>query len=203
MERRFGWDTHGIPVEYEIDKKLDIKSKDDVMKMGIDKYNAECRAIVMRYSTEWRQTIERLGRWIDFDNDYKVGNYHYGNNLLYLLLTHIRLCTRRIWSLSGGFANSFLTKSKSTLATVSCPTLLRAPPRSQISKPSKTTKMSKILLSLSVSLFWKTLQPNFWPGRRRHGPSRHTLVLQSTRTSSTSRSTTRRRAGTISFLNRA
>lgn len=75
VERRFGWDTHGIPVEYEIDKKLDIKSKDDVMKMGIAKYNAECRAIVMRYSTEWRQTIERLGRWIDFDNDYKVGNY--------------------------------------------------------------------------------------------------------------------------------
>lgn len=72
IERRFGWDTHGLPVEYEIDKKLNITCKDDVMKMGIDKYNAECRAIVMRYSTEWRQTIDRLGRWIDFDNDYKV-----------------------------------------------------------------------------------------------------------------------------------
>lgn len=75
VERRFGWDTHGLPIEYEIDKKLDIKSKDDVMEMGIAKYNAECRAIVMRYSTEWRQTIDRLGRWIDFDNDYKVSNY--------------------------------------------------------------------------------------------------------------------------------
>lgn len=73
VERRFGWDTHGLPIEHEIDKKLEIKSKDDVMNMGIDKYNAECRAIVMRYSTEWRQTIDRLGRWIDFDNDYKVG----------------------------------------------------------------------------------------------------------------------------------
>ncbi|RPB13621.1 hypothetical protein P167DRAFT_486046 [Morchella conica CCBAS932] len=72
IERRFGWDTHGLPVEYEIDKKLNITCKDDVMKMGIDKYNAECRAIVMRYSTEWRQTIDRLGRWIDFDNDYKT-----------------------------------------------------------------------------------------------------------------------------------
>jgi len=44
------------------------------MAMGIDKYNAECRAIVMRYSSEWRSTVERLGRWIDFDNDYKTLN---------------------------------------------------------------------------------------------------------------------------------
>ncbi|TGZ84298.1 hypothetical protein EX30DRAFT_369586 [Ascodesmis nigricans] len=71
VERRFGWDTHGLPIEHEIDKKLKITSKEDVLNMGIDKYNAECRAIVMRYSTEWRQTIDRLGRWIDFDNDYK------------------------------------------------------------------------------------------------------------------------------------
>jgi isoleucyl-tRNA synthetase len=44
------------------------------MKMGIDKYNAECRAIVMRYSSEWRKTVERMARWIDFDNDYKTLN---------------------------------------------------------------------------------------------------------------------------------
>ncbi|KAI0155361.1 isoleucyl-tRNA synthetase [Hypoxylon sp. FL1284] len=69
--RRFGWDTHGLPIEYEIDKTLGVSGRDAVMKMGIEKYNAECRAIVMRYAAEWRQTIERLGRWIDFDNDYK------------------------------------------------------------------------------------------------------------------------------------
>lgn len=72
VERRFGWDTHGLPVEHEIDKKLGITGKDDVMAMGIDKYNAECRAIVMRYASEWRSTIGRMGRWIDFDNDYKT-----------------------------------------------------------------------------------------------------------------------------------
>lgn len=70
--RRFGWDTHGLPVEHEIDKKLGVTGKDDVMRMGIDKYNSECRAIVMRYSSEWQSTIERMGRWIDFDNDYKT-----------------------------------------------------------------------------------------------------------------------------------
>ena len=72
VERRFGWDTHGLPVEHEIDKKLGITGKEDVMNMGIDKYNNECRAIVMRYADEWRKTITRLGRWIDMDNDYKT-----------------------------------------------------------------------------------------------------------------------------------
>lgn len=72
VERRFGWDTHGLPIEHEIDKKFNISGKQAVMEMGLDKYNDECRAIVMRYATEWRTTIERLGRWIDFDNDYKT-----------------------------------------------------------------------------------------------------------------------------------
>jgi isoleucyl-tRNA synthetase len=73
VERRFGWDTHGVPIEHEIDKKLNIKSKEDVAKMGIANYNAECRAIVMRCATEWQETMDRLGRWVDFENDYKVG----------------------------------------------------------------------------------------------------------------------------------
>jgi isoleucyl-tRNA synthetase len=72
VERRFGWDTHGLPIEHEIDKKLGITGKEDVMKMGIAKYNDECRAIVMRYAAEWKRDIGRLGRWIDFDKDYKT-----------------------------------------------------------------------------------------------------------------------------------
>lgn len=74
VTRRFGWDTHGLPVEHEIDKRLGITGKDDVLALGIDKYNAECRSIVMRYASEWRSTVERMGRWIDFDNDYKTLN---------------------------------------------------------------------------------------------------------------------------------
>ncbi|KAI0463397.1 isoleucine--tRNA ligase [Komagataella kurtzmanii] len=72
VERRFGWDTHGLPVEHEIDKKLGITGKEDVMAMGIAKYNEECRSIVMRYAHAWKDTIGRLGRWIDFENDYKT-----------------------------------------------------------------------------------------------------------------------------------
>ncbi|XP_032893153.1 isoleucine--tRNA ligase, cytoplasmic [Amblyraja radiata] len=72
VERRFGWDCHGLPVEYEIDKTLGIKGPEDVAKMGIAEYNRHCRSIVMRYSGEWESAITRLGRWIDFKNDYKT-----------------------------------------------------------------------------------------------------------------------------------
>ncbi|XP_014485921.1 PREDICTED: isoleucine--tRNA ligase, cytoplasmic [Dinoponera quadriceps] len=72
VERRFGWDTHGLPVEYEIDKMLDIRGPDDVAKMGIAAYNNECRKIIMKYSKEWEIIISRMGRWIDFKNDYKT-----------------------------------------------------------------------------------------------------------------------------------
>jgi len=72
VERRFGWDTHGLPVEFEIDKKLGIKGPEDVAKMGIEAYNKECRSIVSRYSSDWENIIGRLGRWIDFKRDYKT-----------------------------------------------------------------------------------------------------------------------------------
>ena len=68
VDRRFGWDCHGLPVEHEIDKRLNITGPQDVAAMGIDKYNAECRSIVMRYAGEWESTVKRLGRWIDFKN---------------------------------------------------------------------------------------------------------------------------------------
>ncbi|XP_069592048.1 isoleucine--tRNA ligase, cytoplasmic isoform X1 [Ranitomeya imitator] len=72
VERRFGWDCHGLPVEYEIDKTLGIKGPEDVAKMGIAEYNKQCRGIVMRYSQDWEVSVTRLGRWIDFKNDYKT-----------------------------------------------------------------------------------------------------------------------------------
>ncbi|KAK1738563.1 isoleucine-tRNA ligase [Skeletonema marinoi] len=70
--RRAGWDCHGLPVEYEIDQKLGITHRDQVLEMGVDKYNDTCRGIVMRYTKEWERTVTRLGRWVDFENDYKT-----------------------------------------------------------------------------------------------------------------------------------
>lgn len=72
VERRFGWDTHGLPIEYEIDKAHGTSAADFVKEHGVAKYNEECRAIVMRYASEWKEFIDRLGRWIDFENDYKT-----------------------------------------------------------------------------------------------------------------------------------
>jgi isoleucyl-tRNA synthetase len=70
--RRFGWDCHGLPIEHEIDKQLGASAQDVVAQLGVAGYNDACRAIVQRYVKEWRATITRLGRWVDFDNDYKT-----------------------------------------------------------------------------------------------------------------------------------
>ncbi|KAJ8611428.1 hypothetical protein CTAYLR_009009 [Chrysophaeum taylorii] len=72
VSRRFGWDCHGLPVEYEIDKTLSINSRDEVLAMGIGTYNGHCRGIVQRYTAEWETVVTRLGRWIDFRNDYRT-----------------------------------------------------------------------------------------------------------------------------------
>ena len=71
VERRFGWDCHGLPVEYEIEQTLGLKGRPDIEEFGVGNFNEECRKIVLRYASEWRETVERMARWIDFDNDYK------------------------------------------------------------------------------------------------------------------------------------
>jgi len=72
VDRRFGWDCHGLPIEQEIDKKFQMSASDFVAQHGVKKYNDECRGIVDRYVNEWEKTIGRLGRWVDFQNDYKT-----------------------------------------------------------------------------------------------------------------------------------
>ena len=72
VPRRAGWDTHGLPIEYEIEKKLGIKTKDQIKEFGIGNYNEACREIVMTYAKEWKVIMNRLGRWVDFDDDYKT-----------------------------------------------------------------------------------------------------------------------------------
>ncbi len=74
VERRFGWDTHGLPIELLVEKKLGLSGPTEIKKYGVDNFNEVCRANVLTYTQEWRQIIERLGRWVDFDNDYKTMN---------------------------------------------------------------------------------------------------------------------------------
>ncbi len=72
VERRFGWDCHGLPIESLVENELDIHGAADIEAYGIDKFNAACRAGVLRYTAEWQKTVRRMGRWVDFDNDYKT-----------------------------------------------------------------------------------------------------------------------------------
>lgn len=72
VERRFGWDCHGLPVEFEMEKTKNLSGSLAIRAYGVDKFNEECRGIVLRYTSEWRRTVERMGRWADMDNDYKT-----------------------------------------------------------------------------------------------------------------------------------
>ncbi|MBQ6674027.1 MAG: isoleucine--tRNA ligase [Spirochaetia bacterium] len=85
VDRRFGWDCHGLPVEYEMEKELKISGKKEIEDYGIAKFNESCRKIVLRYTGEWRKTVTRMGRWVDFDNDYKTMNPDYMESIWWVV----------------------------------------------------------------------------------------------------------------------
>lgn len=72
VERRWGWDCHGLPVEFEMENELGLHGHSDVEKYGIGKFNEACRSIVQRYTEEWKTIILRTGRWVDFENNYRT-----------------------------------------------------------------------------------------------------------------------------------
>jgi len=72
VERRFGWDCHGLPAEMEAEKELGVAGRAQIIEFGIDNFNNHCRESVLKYADVWEQYINRAGRWVDFDNDYKT-----------------------------------------------------------------------------------------------------------------------------------
>jgi isoleucyl-tRNA synthetase len=72
VPRRFGWDCHGLPVEQEIEKAFNLSGAHAIEEFGVDQFNEECRKIVLRYTAEWKSVVERMGRWVDFDNTYRT-----------------------------------------------------------------------------------------------------------------------------------
>ncbi len=76
-ERTFGWDCHGLPVEYEMEKELKLSGKKAIEDYGIDKFNEACRGIVLRYTAEWETVVKRMGRWVDFRNGYRTMDLNY------------------------------------------------------------------------------------------------------------------------------
>ena len=113
VERRFGWDCHGLPVENLIEKENKIKSHKDIKKMGVKKFNELCCASVQRYTKEWREIVERMGRWVDMDWDYRtmdpeymesiwwVFSELYNKNLIYEGHKPMHVCPRCVTPLSN------------------------------------------------------------------------------------------------------
>jgi isoleucyl-tRNA synthetase len=83
VDRRFGWDCHGLPAEVEAERLLGISGKDDILKMGIETFNEACRDSVLRYTREWEEYVTRQARWADFDNDYKTLDLPYMESVMW------------------------------------------------------------------------------------------------------------------------
>ena len=83
VERRFGWDTHGLPAELEAMRQLGMKTTEEILDLGIERFNEECRKSVFEYTGEWREYVTRQARWVDFDNDYKTLDLTYMESVMW------------------------------------------------------------------------------------------------------------------------
>jgi isoleucyl-tRNA synthetase len=72
VPRRFGWDCHGLPIENEIEKAKELSGSSAIEQFGIANFNEECRTIVLRYVDQWKKTVDRMGRWVDFEKTYRT-----------------------------------------------------------------------------------------------------------------------------------
>ncbi|MFD0556429.1 isoleucyl-tRNA synthetase [Stackebrandtia endophytica] len=87
VERRFGWDCHGLPAEVEAEKQLGISSKAEIEEMGVEKFNAATRDSVLKYTKDWERYVTRQARWVDFDNDYKTLDLDYMESVMWAFKT--------------------------------------------------------------------------------------------------------------------
>ncbi|MEY3656292.1 MAG: isoleucyl-tRNA synthetase [Actinomycetota bacterium] len=87
VERRFGWDCHGLPAEVEAEKELGIAGHPAITEFGIDKFNDACRTSVLRYTDEWQRYVTRQARWVDFENDYKTLDTPYMESVMWAFRT--------------------------------------------------------------------------------------------------------------------
>ena len=83
VERRFGWDCHGLPAEMEVEKELQVSGRSEITKYGIDKFNERCEESVLRFTEEWEKTVVRQARWVDFENDYKTMDPSYMESVMW------------------------------------------------------------------------------------------------------------------------
>lgn len=87
VERKWGWDCHGLPVENIVEQKLGLKNRQDIEKIGIEVFCEDCRSEVLKYADEWRESVERTGRWVDMDDDYRTMNPEYMESIWWIFKT--------------------------------------------------------------------------------------------------------------------
>jgi isoleucyl-tRNA synthetase len=87
VERRFGWDCHGLPAEVEAEKQLGITTKAEILQLGVDKFNAATKESVLRYTQDWERYVTRQARWVDFTNDYKTLDLDYMESVMWAFKT--------------------------------------------------------------------------------------------------------------------
>ncbi len=83
VDRRFGWDCHGLPAEMEGEKQLELSGRAAITEFGIEKFNDFCRTSVLKYTDEWEKVVTRQGRWVDFDRDYKTMDLDYMESVMW------------------------------------------------------------------------------------------------------------------------
>jgi isoleucyl-tRNA synthetase len=87
VDRRFGWDCHGLPAEVEAEKQLGISTKAEILDLGVDRFNEVCRTSVLRYTQDWERYVTRQARWVDFANDYKTLDLDYMESVMWAFKT--------------------------------------------------------------------------------------------------------------------
>ena len=87
VERRFGWDCHGLPAEVKAEQELGISGHPAITEFGIDKFNDACRTSVLQFTDDWRAYVTRQARWVDFDNDYKTLDLSYMESVMWAFKT--------------------------------------------------------------------------------------------------------------------
>jgi len=87
VERRFGWDCHGLPAEVEAEKQLGISTKAEILDLGVAKFNEACRTSVLQYTQDWERYVTRQARWVDFANDYKTLDLSYMESVMWAFKT--------------------------------------------------------------------------------------------------------------------
>ncbi len=83
VDRRFGWDCHGLPAEMESEKELGLSGRAEIINFGVEKFNDHCQTSVMKYTKEWEKSVDRQARWVDFENDYKTMDLSYMESVIW------------------------------------------------------------------------------------------------------------------------